>query len=374
MTIIIRAGLAVLNFIYFFFKLAPVRNKVVFISRQSNTPSADFIQLRERINQRYGDIQVVMLCKTLDGHAAGKIAYCFHMLRQMAALATSRVAVLDSYCILASCLHHKKELTIIQMWHALGCSKKFGLSILDMPSGSSSKLAHAMHMHQQYDLVFASAEICRPFFAQAFGTPVEKIIVQPLPRVDGLTDPANIEQTRQAIISRYPALAGKTAVLYAPTFRKDETVMQQQTDQLLKAFDFSRFNLIVSLHPLSKLTIADSRVISDRQFTSLQWAMAADIVITDYSAVVYEFALLNKPMLFWAFDKEEYAATRSFYIDYDSEMPGPICLQTAGLLAELAKTDLKADRTAAFASKYIDPGKRRHNTDDIVSLIKSKMK
>ena len=78
--------------------------------------------------------------------SAGRDSMEFREEQMKHAIATSKVLVLDSYCIAASILHHRKSLKIIQMWHAMGGYKKFGKSILDMEEGSSAKLADVMVM------------------------------------------------------------------------------------------------------------------------------------------------------------------------------------------------------------------------------------
>ena len=116
------------NFIYFFFKLLPTKNKITFISRQSNVPSVDMILIENKLPK---DIKVVKLCKMLESGIVNKIKYLFHMIVQMYHIATSKIVVLDTYCILIGILKHKKSLKVIQMWHALGSFKKFGKSIID---------------------------------------------------------------------------------------------------------------------------------------------------------------------------------------------------------------------------------------------------
>ena len=366
---IVKIGLFFLNLFYFFAKLAPVENKVVFISRQSDKPNPDFLMLTKQLKQDNPQLKTVMLCKTLGHGLKAKLSYMGHMFVQMHQLATSRVVVLDSYCILASCLHHRPDLKIIQMWHALGCSKKFGCSILDQPGGSSSKLAHTMHMHEQYDYVFTSAKICQPYFAQALNTAVDKVLVQPLPRVDRLCDEKIRHQKAEEIYTKYPQLKNKESVLYAPTFRVDETQLAENIDKLIKLFDYEHYELIISLHPLSKINITDTRVIRDSAYSSMEWASAVSEVITVYSAVVYEIALLEKPLLFYVFDRQSYGSERDFYLDFDSEMPGPLCDTAEKLLAALDNHSASARRVKEFADKYIDPTSRHDNTVKIAALI-----
>ena len=101
MILIIKIGRLLLNVLYWFIKLIPTQKKVTMISRQSNTPSMEFEAIRSKMNEKYPEVKVVMLCRTLDGGVAStignKIQYGFHMLTQMVHIASSAVVLLDSY-------------------------------------------------------------------------------------------------------------------------------------------------------------------------------------------------------------------------------------------------------------------------------------
>ena len=90
---------AVMNFFYMFIKLAPAKNKVTFISRQSDRPSLDLRMLGERLAGE-GNIEVVILARKLGKTPGAMIGYFFHMFRQMYCIATSQVVLVDSYCIM----------------------------------------------------------------------------------------------------------------------------------------------------------------------------------------------------------------------------------------------------------------------------------
>ena len=160
-----------MGFFYSFYKRRKTEDKIAFISRQSETPSTDFRYLINEIKTNYPQYKVTVLCKMIPSSFGGKIKYLGEMFRQMKAFATSKVVVLDGYCVLASMLRHKKDLKIIQIWHALGAFKKFGRSVLDKEGGKSSKTAKAFKMHKNYSLISASGDACVPFFSEAFGQP-----------------------------------------------------------------------------------------------------------------------------------------------------------------------------------------------------------
>ncbi|MFR3386223.1 MAG: CDP-glycerol glycerophosphotransferase family protein [Lachnospiraceae bacterium] len=74
--------------------------------------------------------------------------------------ATSKVVILDGYCILASVLNHKKDLRIVQMWHAMGALKKFGYAALGNEEGKNPEISKILQMHRNYDYVICSSENC----------------------------------------------------------------------------------------------------------------------------------------------------------------------------------------------------------------------
>ena len=117
---LIGAAAAVLNVIYCVFKLLPVKKKITYISRQSNTLSVDYRLVIGEMKKRCPEYRNITLIKMIGDGIPAKIGYCFHMLRQMYHIATSEMVVLDTYCIAVSLLKQRDSLIVIQMWHALG--------------------------------------------------------------------------------------------------------------------------------------------------------------------------------------------------------------------------------------------------------------
>lgn len=79
----------------------------------------------------------------------------------------------------------------------------------------------------------------------------------------------------------------------------------------------------------------------------------ADYVICDYSAVVFEAALMGKPLFFYTFDFDEYEGSRSFYIDYKAEMSGFITGNPYKLMDAIENNQYDLDIVKQFADKYI---------------------
>lgn len=352
--IILRLAISFLNFIYHFFKLLKTKKKIVFISRQSNEVNNDFRLLGEKI-EKYG-FQVVYLCRTLDGGVNSsiltKLKYGFHMFTQMYHLATSKVCVLDSYSPVVSVLNHKKDLKIVQIWHSVGKLKKFGWQIIGMDEGSSPTIAKVMKMHKNYDVIYCAGEAYKKVLMEGFNADSSKFRIFTLPRVDLLRDEEYISKTKSLIYDKYPFLKEKETVLYAPTFRKNEEGFNESFRELVDYFDFDKYNLVVKLHPLSKTTVKDSRVIVDKDFSTFQMLTCADKFISDYSCMIYEAGIKGIPLYFYNYDMDIYSKKRGLAIDYEI-LPG-YKEQTAQKLVEAMEKNYDYNYLNGFINSIID--------------------
>lgn len=345
-----------LNFIYFFIKLFPTKDKILMISRQSNKPSIDFLLLKEAIKQKDKEVEIVFLCHTLDGGIKSslkdKIKYGFHMLRQMYEIATSKIVVLDTYCIVISLLKHKKSLKVIQMWHSIGTMKKFGYTALDTSEGTRKSIALLMHMHENYSYILASSPAYKEDLAKGFNYDESKVEIFPLPRVDLLLDDNFKEKKKREILLKHPDLSGKTIILYCPTFRKNEEKMKQAVNDLCNELKSDQI-LILKLHPLSKLKIRNTKVKTINDFTSFEMLFIADALISDYSCIVYEAALLNIPLYFYNFDMQNYTGIRGLAIDYEIELPGVISKNAKTIVNAIKYEKYDMEQLKKFCNKYV---------------------
>lgn len=361
------------NFIYCFFKLLPTTKKITMISRQSNKRTIDFELLENKLKEKMPNYKVKVLCKELKGGAKAtirnKIKYVFHCLTQMYNISTSQVVILDSYCILVSVLKHKKSLKVIQMWHSMGTMKKFGYQILDKEEGSSSKMANSMKMHKNYNYVFASGEAYAKQLEEGFNCGIDKIRIYSLPRVDLLTSNTYKKEISKKIYEVYPIIKNKKNIVYCPTFRKDEKRFNEELNKMIEKVDTNKYNLILKLHPLSKMKIDIDKegIIMDKQFTGMDMLFIADYVISDYSCIIYEAAVLNIPLYFFAFDLAEYMKTRGLTIDYKKELPGVISENIEGILDSIETKKYDMEELQCFRKKYIE--NIENTTEKIVDFV-----
>ncbi len=354
MKIILKAGILFLRLIYCVYKLFPIKNRIVFFSRQSNEASVDAMLLANEVYKKDSQVQIIQEFKCIPDSWMGKIGYCFYMLtRQMYLFATSKVVILDGYCILASVLNHKKDLRIVQMWHAMGALKKFGYAALGNEEGKDPEISKILQMHRNYDYVICSSENCVNYYEEAFRIEKEKIIIASLPRVDLLVDSKKVSFTQEKIYKTYPNLRKKKNILYVPTFRMNAK-MQEKVQDLIAKIDLTKYNLIVKLHPLTKENMELGQVLECEEYSALELLDIADYVISDYSAFIFEVAVAQKPLFLYTFDLEEYIQQRGFFIDYCKEMPSKQYRCAGEVAKAIERDEFDMKKIKQFADEYVE--------------------
>lgn len=356
----------IMNFIYFFMKCLPAnKNKILFLSRQSNTPTEDFMFLEARLRELKPELKTVKITKRADKSFSDLFVFALQTLRSMFHLATASVCVLDSYWPAVSMLKHKDSLAVIQIWHAMGKIKKSGYQSLDKGLGRSSLIAHEMRMHRNYDVIIAGGKAFNPFYCASFGVDESVLYNVGLPRMDMLRE--NTEKCRRQFYDAYPELEGKKIVLYAPTFRKGQIF---DPKAIVDAFDFNgRQQLIIKRHPNQRLNEENlgQAMTCDEVPTSTVLSVC-DCVITDYSAITIEAAILKKPVYFYLFDYEDYLSRNGLNVLLSDEFPDSVFTSPDKLFDSIENGTYDFDNYRRFCEKYL-PAQSGRATDKIAALI-----
>ena len=285
-------------------------------------------------------------------------------------VATSIIVILDGYQIVISVLNHKKDLKVVQLWHALGSLKKFGYSIMDKGEGSKSSIIHKMNMHKNYDIVLSSSKIAKNNFAEAFNMKKNKVVVMGLPRIDFLQSDKYRKMTIDKIFKQYPSLDnGKKQIVYVPTFRKNAQDGVRVED-IVSRVDYTKYNLIVKLHHDKELVYTDNKenVVFGNIATGMEFLHIADYVITDYSAITFEALIAGKPVYYYVYDYENYKNARDMYIDFKDEMPGVISENPDEILQAIQNDVRFEKKTEEFIKKYVSTCEK-NNTAELAKYI-----
>lgn len=274
--------------------------------------------------------------------------------RAIEAVYSSKVVVTDDYFYLFRKFGKKPGQKFVQLWHATGAFKKFGLDGTDL-FPEVDRL-----YHKDYDLVSVSGENLREIYASAFGIEPEKVKAYGAPRTDEILQSQHTDEIRKKILNKYPNLEEKQVILYAPTFRDSNG---QDKHDFCPEMDFESLShslkenqvFLICPHPVMQNRIVPGsyeNIIQVEDFTTNEMMCVADLLITDYSSVIFEFSLLDKPMVFYCYDYDEY--NRDFYLDYEKDLPGKMFRNYEELEQYICKGEYKDAATVQeFRNRYM---------------------
>lgn len=367
------------NFLYFFlwkltFKLSclrkPDEKTVLFVSNCDKELSKDFASLYDLAKQRGYKCRVLTKFKggsrVIFRNELSKIKTDLAFQREFA---RAKVTFLDEYYLAAYANKPRKGCRLVQLWHGCGAFKRFSYSVKDSPWGLESELFEKYRVHKSYTDIIASSEYIIPVYNEAFNADEGVVKALGTPRTDVYFDREFISRQKKLLLERFPALEGKKIVLWAPTLRGNNV----QSSFTQKAIDFlslkkelgDGYALLVKLHPRvsSALSFSDEekKELSGFLFdiskgTDIATALcASDIVITDYSSLIFEYSILSRPMIFYAYDLEDYEAQRSFYYSYESFVPGKIVKESRELASAIksAESDFSKEKLEEFRQKFM---------------------
>lgn len=273
-------------------------------------------------------------------------------------LAGSKYIFLNDNFFPLAFMDFKSENNIVQLWHAPGASKKFGGSV-DIESREILK-----KISENTDCLIVTSKHIIDYYSEAFQMPASKIKALGLPRMDYYFENHDLDKLKAELCNRYNVSPDKKIILYAPTFRDEE-----RYNNVFNYLDLEQFNrqlgdeyvLALRLHPKIKNFYKDDisskgKYIDVSDYESEQELMLiSDIMITDYSSIMIEYSILNKPTVFFTYDLEEYLANeRGFYYDFKTTVPGPI-VQTSDELIEVIKNDrFDKSKISEFVSTQFD--------------------
>jgi CDP-glycerol glycerophosphotransferase len=250
----------------------------------------------------------------------------------------------------------------LQTWHGTPL-KRIHWDVLWAPEGRLERLQRDV---DKWDVLLSPNSASTPFLRQAFRYEGE-ILESGYPRNDVLSSPDR-DAVRARVRRELGIDADTVAVLYTPTWR-DDAVFAEGGKDFAVGLDVDAFTdrlgddhcLLLRLHYTLTAKAAAAghpavREVSMHPDVS-ELYLAADVMVTDYSSTMFDFAVTGRPMLFYTYDLEDYRGRlRGFYFDFAPLAPGPLVETTPALLDALedlpAITAGHADRYAAFRERF----------------------
>lgn len=276
-------------------------------------------------------------------------------------LATSSVVMLDNVFLPMAYLKFAKDVKVVQLWHGTGTIKKFGQDVNTGELKELEKRANSTITH-----LVVNSEYTKEQYSHAFGLEKSRIFSWGLPRTDEMFSEEITKKKTEHFYQKFPELKDKKLVLYAPTFRDDEVNEPKlclDLEKLMKETDSNTVYLL-KLHPFVAANfniegISSERVKNISFYQDINTLlMVSDVLITDYSSIIFEYCALEKPMIFYAYDLEKFSKQgRGFYEPYKEYVPGPIARTTEDIIQILNKNSYDFERIVLFKKKsyqYLD--------------------
>ena len=276
-------------------------------------------------------------------------------------LAQADIIVLDDHVPVLDWMMLAADTTVIQVWHAGAGFKGVGYSRWGHHGCPGPFSAHRQNTYS----ISGSAAISH-FFSEQFGILDEQVIPTGMPRMDAYLDPDNRKRITEALYEAYPQTKGKMVILFAPTYRgrnRENAYYPYELIDFEALYQLCRKKdavVLFKMHPWvsGEVPIDEryaDRLISVNAYPNINDLFyVTDLYITDYSSGMYEFSLMNKPMLFFAYDKVQYAASRGFHRDYDTVVPGRICMTFRELLTAIDEEDYQFEKVAQYVKDHFD--------------------
>ena len=253
--------------------------------------------------------------------------------------------------------------TYLQTWHGT-MLKRIHNDVLWAPEG---RLAYLEQDIARWDLLLSPNAVSTDRLRKAFGFP-GPIHETGLPRNDLLSSPQR-DEVRAAVRADLGIAEDQKVVLYTPTWRDDLVFKKTGPQDFEFPIDLDDFIarlgadhvLLLRLHNMvmDRLEVVDGSPVRDvcSHPDIRDLYLAADLMVTDYSTTMFDFAITGKPLLFFTYDLEYFQnELRGFYFDLAEVAPGPLLRTSKELVDAIADIDAIAaenrERYARFRETF----------------------
>ena len=296
-------------------------------------------------------------------------------------LCTSEYILLDDFSSCVSFMKPKEGQKIIQLWHGPGAYKKFGLSRNDKHPNFIMKYL----THRNYSKAIVTSDEIRWCYAEGFGMDINNVIACGYPRTDIFFDKKYVNEKRKELFEKYPDFKGKKVIMFAPTYRGiklpesyydyDQLDVDKIYKKLNKDYVFvvkwhpglivdkkrEEFNEKIKKYPKFYYDFTSYRDINDL-------LLITDVLVTDYSSVIFDYLLVNKPIVYFTYDKDEYGKDRGLYYPFEDYVYGEVALNSDELIDSIKKDNMMEDKRKEFNKKFMIAcdGKATKKTYDMI--------
>ncbi len=319
--------------LYYICCLFPVKKGLCVIADGHGCELPYSMSVLEARLRRLPNVQTVTYLH--DYSFVSKVKGLIVMLRFMPLYARAEYVFISDCFIPSAAPRKRRGTTLIQMWHSGGLMKKVGI---DSPEDAA---AMKKDQYKNTDVFTASSAAVSDVLSRAMMIPREVFSEAGVSRMDLLCDEERAREIKERFFEAYPQYRGKRIVLWAPTFRGDV-----HSAYLVGGEDILRLRkevgedtvILAKTHRFG----GGAELDLTPDFTSNEILTFADILITDYSSIYFDYLYYRRPIVLFAPDLDEYEARRGLYPDYKN-MPGYFARDYRALYRAVTEADTWAN-------------------------------
>ena len=323
------------------------QNRITFISLEHENLSKDFKILHDKLSTKQ-EYEIKTLLFKFQPTFLGQLQYGLACIQQLFVLQSSKLVIIDYNNFVISKFPHRKEVKVLEIWHATAALKNFGNCV------------QRDYEIKNYDYAIANSDFYKGVYAQAFNLPEENVLVTGIPNNDKIFNDHFVQDTKARLLEKYPVLANKKVITYAPTFRgRISTYFKEAKIDLARVHQAlgEDYVIIYKAHPLISGSAYENNphvlFIEEEPISSI--FCVTDVLITDYSAIAVDWMVFDKPIIAYVPDFKSYSKKPGLTIDYLQEFPGAVTFNEGELIQALQATDstsYQKERALFFKKTY----------------------
>lgn len=359
-------------------KLPVDENKVIFVEVRLPEITNSYKVIYDELANKYN---YTIHCHFLRNVFLSKKKYRERCCELMKDFATAKYIFVDDGCDVLNCVEMRPETVMTQVWHGCGAFKKFGFSTAELIFGLNRKQMLKYPAYKNITNVTVSSPEVVWAFEEAMGFENKPGVVKPtgVSRTDVFYDEEFKRKSFEKLHKVMPESIGKKVILYAPTFRGRVAKATSSKMLSIKMFQEAlgdEYVLLFKHHFLVKKTAQVSIKYDGfakdvtESMTIEELLCVADICISDYSSLIFEYSIFERPLIFFAYDIDEYNDWRGFYYNYDELTPGPVLTSNLEMIDYIKNIDTLFDKEQVhqFREKFM-ASCDGHATERILDVV-----
>lgn len=332
---------------------------ILFFSEQSDAAGSNLQAVRDRIRERGLETQYTIL-EFYHSSVTAKHRNLKSWFAMLKMLAKADFVFLDDHAPVLDWLVLDRGTKIIQLWHAGAGFKSAGYS-----RWGHMGCPPPYGCHRQYTYGIAGSKRIRHFFSEVWGISDAQVLPLGMPRIDAYWDEAYRKNKLAELYEQFPLCRNKKVILYAPTYRGTNKANAHYPYELIDFEQLYRtcgedYVVLFKMHPWVQQPVPIPEAFRDRMIDANQYPNINDLfyftelLISDYSSNIFEYSLMRRPMLFFAYDEIQYSFSRGFHRDYEASAPGRICHTFAEVLEAIRKQDFEYEKVERYVEDHFD--------------------